>query len=63
MYHSHTTEQVLDFKFRGPRIIEEISQSQASLICLQELDMIDDYYEEQFKSLGFNMSYGARTPS
>ena len=41
--------------------MEEISQSDASLICLQELDRIDDFYEAEFKKLGFNMVYGERT--
>ena len=29
-----TSQQVIDFEFRGPRIIEEIANSEASLVCL-----------------------------
>ena len=38
----------------------EISDSDASLICLQELDRIEDFYEAEFQKLGFNMVYGKR---
>ena len=55
-----TSEQICDFNFRGPRIIEEISQSDASLICLQEIDRIDDFYDPKLKELGFNVVYGKR---
>ena len=41
---SHTTKAVLDFAFRGPRIIEEIKQSEASIFCLQEVDRVNDFY-------------------
>ena len=56
----YASDQVCDFKFRGPRIIEEIASSQASLICLQEIDQINEFYDEKLKNLGFNMVYGLR---
>ena len=31
---SHTTAPVLHFDYRAPRIIEEIKQSEASIVCL-----------------------------
>ena len=33
-YHTSQAKEVLDFQFRGPRIIEEIGTSDASLLCL-----------------------------
>ena len=30
----HTTAPILDFDFRGPRIIEEIKNSRASIVCM-----------------------------
>lgn len=36
--------QILDFEFRGPRVIDEIASSEASILCLQEVDRIDDFY-------------------
>ena len=51
---------MLDFKFRGPRIIQEIASSDATLLCLQEVDRIDDFYDGELKQLGFNVVYGKR---
>ena len=59
-YFPYASPQVLDFRFRGPRLIEEIGMSNASLICLQEVDQIDDFYEPQLKKLGFILVYGDR---
>ena len=59
-YHPYQSSRLLEFSFRAPRIMQEIAQSGASLICLQEMDHIDDFYEPQFKELGFNLIYGKR---
>ena len=61
--HPGVSPSILDFKFRAPRIIQDIEQSDASLICLQEVDHIDDFYDNRLKSLGFEMVYGRRKPS
>ena len=58
-----TSQQVIDFRFRAPRIIEEIRQSGATLVCLQEIDRIDDYYHEKLTELGFNVNYAKKVPS
>ena len=58
--HSHASSAVLSFSFRGPRLIEEISMSGASLICLQEVDRIDDFYDQKLQNLGYNLVYGKR---
>ncbi len=60
-FHPFQSSQVMDFTFRATRIIEEIKQSDASIICLQEVDHIDDFYDNQLKDLGFNVVYGHRT--
>lgn len=54
------SSDILDFKFRSPRIMQEIAQSDASLICLQEVNHIDDFYDSELKKLGYNIVYGAR---
>ena len=59
-WFTYASKQVCDFKFRGHRIVEEIATSSASLICLQEVDRIDDFYDEKLKALGFNVIYGRR---
>ena len=51
---------MLSFAFRGPRIIQEISESQASIVLLQELNNIDNFYDEKLKELGFSVVYGMR---
>ena len=56
MQQSH----MLEFGFRAPRIIEEIRSSDASLVCLQEVDHIDDFYDGELKGLGYNVIYGKR---
>ena len=37
---SHTTRDVLHFDFRGPRIMQEMAQTQANIICMQEVDQL-----------------------
>ena len=50
--HPHASNEILDFNFRAPRIIEEIRGSDAQVICLQEVDMLD-FYVPQLQKLDF----------
>lgn len=34
----------LNFKYRSVRIMQEIKSSEADIICLQEVDHLDDFY-------------------
>ena len=45
----YSGSEKLNFKFRSERIIEEIGSSPADIICLQEVDHIDDFYDEKLK--------------
>ena len=45
----HTTAPILDFDFRGPRIIEEIKNSRASIVCMQEVDRVKDFYKPRLE--------------
>ena len=57
----YANDQVRAFKFRAPRVIAEIGSSDASMICLQEVDNIEDFYDEQLKkTLGLEVVYGKR---
>ena len=49
---SHTTSKVLHFDYRGPRIIEEIKQSEANVFCFQEVDRVSDFYRPRLEGLG-----------
>ena len=57
---SHTIKEVLDFNFRGPRIIEEIKQSQACIFCLQEVDRVNDFYKPKLEGLGLTLVHYKR---
>ena len=59
-FHPGQSMDILKFSFRSTRLIEEISQSDASLLCLQEVDHIDDFYEAKLNAIGFNIAYGMR---
>ena len=50
----------MDFGFRGPRIIAEIRQSRADIICLQEVDRVSDFYREQFSAFGYDLIFYGR---
>ena len=42
-----------DFKQRSKQIKQEISESNADLICIQEVDHYETVYKPFFKSLGY----------
>lgn len=44
---------VRDFEFRSKRIVGEIMQSKADIVCLQEVDNFDEYYEAKLAMLGY----------
>lgn len=52
--HSHASQEILDFDFRGPRIVEEINSSAAQVICLQEVDRLD-FYGPELQKIGFQI--------
>ena len=45
----------LEFSCRAPRIIEEIRESKAEVICLTEVDHFDDFYRPQLENLGYSL--------
>ena len=46
-------ENHLDFKDRSIKIMAEIKESDADLICLQEIDHLKDVYEPFLKGMGY----------
>ena len=50
----HMNENHLDFKKRSARIMAEIKQSDADLICLQEIDHLNDVYGPFLDGMGYN---------
>lgn len=42
-----------DFEYRYKRIIKELEETRADLICLQEVDHYDDVYKEHLTNMGY----------
>ncbi|KRX01646.1 Endonuclease/exonuclease/phosphatase [Pseudocohnilembus persalinus] len=58
----HTALPYLNFKnYRAPRIIDEIKQYLPSIICLQEVDHFEDFYQNQLQNLGYTVYINKRT--
>ena len=59
-HHKKTPTDFLHLQFRGPRILAEIRQSNADIICLQELDRVSDFYDQMFSALGYKLVHYPR---
>ena len=46
---------MLEFDFRAKRIMQEIAESKAGIICFQEMNRIEEYYEKALKKLGYTL--------
>ncbi|KRX06069.1 Endonuclease/exonuclease/phosphatase [Pseudocohnilembus persalinus] len=54
LFYQHTAYPYLNFKkYRGPRIIDEVKQYYPSVICMQEVDHFEDFYQEKLEQLGY----------
>ena len=58
---SHATSRVLSFDFRAPRIMSEIEQSDAQVVCLQEVDRVPDWYRPRLQALGMKLMHYKRS--
>ena len=47
----------IDFVSRFEKLMKVIKRMDADIVCLQELDMYDDYYQPFLKSLGYEAHY------
>ena len=52
---SYVRPEVLNFEYRGPRIIKELSESQADLICLQEFSD-KPFFEKELETIGYSLT-------
>jgi len=59
-HFSHTTRSILSLQFRGPRVIAEIRNSNADVLCLQEVDRVTDFYEPMLNALGYSLVHYGR---
>ena len=46
--------KVRDFNFRSHRVVGEIAYSKSDIVCLQEVDNYDEFYQEKLASLGYD---------
>lgn len=46
-------ESMYKFKYRAPRIMQEIQNDDADIICLCEIDHYEDFYQQQLQYLGY----------
>jgi CCR4-NOT transcription complex subunit 6 len=54
LHYPHTDSRVLfDFEYRANRVIMELEESAADIICLQEVDHFDSFYKTKLESLGY----------
>ena len=49
------SNQYLDFEYRSMLILEELKQSGADFICLQELDHVYDFYKPKLLEIGYEL--------
>ncbi|CAL5221334.1 g3509 [Coccomyxa viridis] len=47
------SQQVLSWESRSPQILQEIVESQADLICLQEVNRYEDFFKPSLERLGY----------
>lgn len=54
-WYSYVNPELLHPKYRSPRIINEIEQVKADIVCLQEVDydLYNDFYKDNLYSLGY----------
>jgi len=49
----YASEDVLNFWYRAPRIINEIQNSNADIVCLQEINHVADFYSPEMAKIGY----------
>lgn len=49
-----------DFEYRYKRIVGEIEETRADVVCLQEVDHFDDVYKQHLTRLGYEYSLNYR---
>ena len=57
--------EILDFNYRSPRIMQDLRQINADIVCLQELtvDGYDKFFKNELSLLGYSSDFFAKTRS
>ncbi len=53
--YPHIPRSILAFNYRGPRIVAEIRESEADILCLQEVDHVSDFYAKELDKIGYSL--------
>jgi mRNA deadenylase 3'-5' endonuclease subunit Ccr4 len=53
----YVPEAVRDFEFRSRRIVGEIMNSNSDIVCLQEVDNFEEYYQEKLSIMGYQILF------
>ena len=56
----HLNRDHLDFSDRSAKIISEIRQSDADIVCLQEVDHFEDTYKPVLEGMGYEFRFEYR---
>ncbi|KAL4499815.1 hypothetical protein ABPG72_015164 [Tetrahymena utriculariae] len=59
-YYPYCPKQYLNFDYRKWKIVEEIKLINSDIVCLQEVDHIEDFYYYQFQDLGYQIQYALK---
>ncbi|KAF7315764.1 hypothetical protein MIND_00092300 [Mycena indigotica] len=61
--YGYTPAWALAWDYRRARIMEEVTSSQADIICLQEVDIgqYEEFFSKQLRELGYDGVYGAKS--
>ncbi|KAJ7130842.1 glucose-repressible alcohol dehydrogenase transcriptional effector [Mycena crocata] len=61
--YGYTPAWALAWDYRKARVLQEVTESNADIVCLQEVDMgqYEDFFSRQLADLGYEGVYGAKS--
>jgi CCR4-NOT transcription complex subunit 6 len=61
--YGYTPTWALVWDYRKARVLQEVTESKADIVCLQEVDMgqYEDFFSQQLAELGYEGVYGAKS--
>jgi mRNA deadenylase 3'-5' endonuclease subunit Ccr4 len=57
---TYVSKENLNFNYRAPRVIKEIKEANADILCLQELNNIANFYKPELNSLGYELVFDVK---
>eukprot|EP01017_Pseudomicrothorax_dubius_P034965 TRINITY_DN4846_c0_g3_i2.p1 TRINITY_DN4846_c0_g3~~TRINITY_DN4846_c0_g3_i2.p1 ORF type:complete len:153 (-),score=11.94 TRINITY_DN4846_c0_g3_i2:158-616(-) len=56
-FFPYADKQILLHSYRAPLIVKQIGELDADIVCLQEVDHYEDYFQGRLKALGYRSIY------